>query len=76
VTESKVITMTREDTKKGYTSGAGSCKSGTGGGVHREGATERIKMHGRARATPMAAGRDVVGHVVGSEGALSGDRRL
>jgi hypothetical protein len=33
-------------------------------------------MLGRAGATPMAAGRDVVDSGVGSEGALPGDRRL
>jgi hypothetical protein len=46
------------------------------GGAHGKGATERVEMLGRARATPPAAGRDVVGSGLGCEGALPGDRRL
>jgi hypothetical protein len=46
------------------------------GGANREVASERVEIHGRARATPTAAGTDVVGSGVGNEGALPGDRRL
>jgi hypothetical protein len=37
-------------------------------GAHGKGATKRVKMLGRARATPPATGRDVVGSGVGSDG--------
>jgi hypothetical protein len=42
------------------------------GGANRKGATKRVKMLGRGRATPTTTGRDVVGSGVGSEGALPG----
>jgi hypothetical protein len=73
VTERKVA---QEETKEGVHKLSRKLQERHQGGAHGTGATERVEMLGRARATPSAAGRDVVGSGVGREGALPGDRRL
>jgi hypothetical protein len=62
--------------RKGHTIEAGYCQSGRSGGANVMGATERIYMCGRARATPTPAGTDVLRSRVGSQGALPGDERM
>jgi hypothetical protein len=57
VTERKV---TREDTKEGVHKQSRKLQERHQGGAHGKGATERVKMLGRARITSTAVGRDVV----------------
>jgi hypothetical protein len=73
VTEGKVA---REDTKEGVHKRSRKLQERHQVGAHGKGVTKRVQMLGRARATPPAAGRDVVGSGVGSDVALPGDRRL
>jgi hypothetical protein len=73
VAERKVA---REDLKEGVHIGSRKLQERHQGEAHGKGATERVKMLERARTTLKAAGRDVAGVEVGSEGALPGDRRL
>jgi hypothetical protein len=73
LTERKV---TREDTKEGVHQQSRKLQERHQGGAHGKGATARVKMLGRARITPTAAGRDVASSGVGSEGAPPGNRRL
>jgi hypothetical protein len=73
VTKRKVA---REDTKEGVHNRSRKLQERHQVGAHGKGATKRVKMLGRARATPLAAGRDVIGSGLGSDGALPGERRL
>jgi hypothetical protein len=73
VTERKVA---REDTEKGVHKRSRKLQEQHQVGAHGNKATKRVRMLGRARATPLVAGRDVVGSGVGSKGVLPGDRRL
>jgi hypothetical protein len=65
VTERKVA---REDTKGVVHKRSRNLYERHSGGAHGKRATKRAMMLGRAGTTPTAAGRDVVGSGVGSEG--------
>jgi hypothetical protein len=66
--------VAREDTEEGVHKPSRKLQEWHRGKAHGKSATEKVKMHGRARATPTAAGRDVVCSGVGR--AFPGDRHL